>query len=227
MTISALSIRISEMIAVLSRASFLVFAFSLFVAVGCCAQLQTTPSTQDQASAKGAPGLSPAELAKLRPVVERNLKEVLARAYNDRDATAKDLDDEFKQCRFTRLKLGKLGAAVVVEHGITNRNEEMINLYVPRNGTYERIIAQAGFGPIVLNGSRDVPDLVFGGASGVCEASLMRYRYTKGKYVADACDQEYRDGSADDRACPIRRCEAAPNLPTFPNPLREAELQSH
>jgi len=215
------------MIAVFSRASFLVFGLSLFVAVGCLAQLQTTSSTPDQVSAKGAPSLSSAELAKLRPVVERDLKEVLARAYNLRDATAKDLDEEFKQCRFTGLKLGKLGAAVVVEHGITNRNEEMINLYLPRNGSYERIIAQAGFGPIVLDASKEVPDLVFGGTSGVCQASLIRYRYTKGKYVADACDQEYRDGSADDGACPIRRCEATPNLPTFPNPLREAELQPH
>ena len=206
---------------------FAAFAFGLLVLSARCADSQSTSSTPDKGSTQSTEGVSAAELARLRPVVERDLREVLARAYNVVDPTAKDLDDEFKQCRFTRLTLGRLGTAVVVEHGVTNKNEEMINLYVPSNGSYERVIAQAGFGPIVLRDSREVPDLVFGGTSGICQTSLMRYRYTKGKYVADACDQEYRGDSADDEACPIRRCEATPNLPTFPNPLREAESQSH
>src|SRR5437868_5879820 len=206
---------------------FSVFVVGLFLAYVCCAQSQSGTSAKNGGSAQSTQDLSTAELEKLRPVVEQDLKRVLARAYNIHNANAKDLDDEFKQCRLTHLDLGKLGAAVLVEHGITNRNEEMINLYVPVHGSYRRIIAQAGFGPIILRGTRAVPDLVFGGTSGICTASLMRYRYTKGKYVADACDQEYRGDSADDGACPIRRCEAFPNLPTFPNPLREAEEQSH
>ncbi|HEX7158224.1 MAG TPA: hypothetical protein VF214_04390 [Edaphobacter sp.] len=183
------------------------------------ARSQAPPSNTHGRPAKADQRISTGDLARLRPVVQQDLKTLLAHVYNDDNLSAADLEDEFQQCKFTPLALGALGPAVLVEAGVGHgmANATMLNIYVPSHGTYRRVAEAAGFGPRIVPGPERVPDLVFGWASGVCHATFQRYRYQSGKYVRDACDQEYDNGD-----CAIKSCIGLGlNLPTFPNPWPE------
>ena len=175
---------------------------------------------------KPDPHISATDLTRLRPVVLQDLKEVFVNVYNIRTPTEKDLTDEFKQCRFKLLHLGTLGPAILVEdEGIGGRNVPMLDIYVPAHESYRKIVSGSGFGPMILPGTKAIPDLVFGGSEGACYSTLVRYHYNGKEYLADACDQEYRDESFPRGACPVRACERlrGKQLPTFPNPLRSSE----
>jgi hypothetical protein len=157
-----------------------------------------------------APGVSISELRRLRPAVERDLRAVLNRVWNVDKPTAADVENEFLQCRFTPLKLGSLGPAILVEDNSDGgRNSLMLNIYVPRHGLYRPLIKEAGTGPIFLPGPGSVPDIVFGTA-GVCY-SLSRYRYISGKYQIDACIRREQDTRGN---CVVKSCGKR----SFPDP---------
>ena len=159
-----------------------------------------------------APGVSISELRRLRPIVERDLSAVLERVWNVDKRTAADVENEFLQCRFTPLKLGSLGPAVLVEdNSDRGRNSLMLNIYVPRHGSYRPLIKEAGTGPIFVPGPGSVPDIVFGTA-GVCY-SLSRYRYLIGKYQVDACIRREQDTQGN---CVVKSC----GKPSFPDPYK-------
>jgi len=184
---------------------------------------QTTRLSEESGEADET--VSRAELIRLRPVVKRDLKELLNRVNNDGDPSAADLEDEFERCRFTPLRLGSLGPAILVEaaagHG-AGANATMLNVYVPTRTSYRRIIEEAGFGPAIMPGSSSVPDLVFGWKMGYCGSTLQRYHYANGQFAVDACDREDRDDARG--TCEVKACERPTR--TFPDPWLEAE-QSH
>jgi hypothetical protein len=178
-------------------------------------QGQTTARPAAQA-AKDNAQLPSGELARLRDAVYPDLRKAVA-LLND-DPGVKDVSDEFKSCRITQIDLGALGRGVVVEwNPMQTPNAAMVNVYLPDHDAYRQLIAESGFGPTILPGSRPVPDLVFGGTAGVCHATYTRYRFERGKYAADACDQEIEGKGGED--CAIAACQN--KLPTFPNPVPE------
>ena len=165
-------------------------------------------------SAKEQPaGITPAELARLRPVVERDLVEGVKRVWNIEKPTAADLDSEFQSCRFTPLRLGKLGPAVLVEDPGLGREMPMVNIYAPSRGAYRLLIKEAGTGATILPGPAPAPDIIFG-TSGVCY-SLWRYRYIGGKYQYDACLRREQDAQGN---CVVKSC----NKPAFKDPFEAA-----
>lgn len=200
--------------------------FSVALLVVLAASLSYTQA-QDQSSPLPAKsthaqmsGFSRRDLMRLRPVLLRDLVPMVKRAYNDPNPSPAGVQDAFLSCRFTPLRLGKLGPVVLVEwdgwsHG---PNVPMLNIYAPTGNSYQKIIAESGFGPSIVPGTgSSVPDMLFGGTSGVCHASYDRYRYTSDKYEVDACDQEYPTDSAG--SCQIRPCDHMTHpLPTFPDP---------
>lgn len=181
---------------------------------------QASPTSANSVKAKSE-GFSRTDLMRLRPVLFRDLVPTAKLVYNDPDLRPADIEDAFLSCRFTPLRLGKLGPAVLVEwDGLSQvSNVAILNIYIPSSGSYRKIIAEEGFGPsIVPHVSSSVPDLLFGWASGVCHASFSRYSYDGDKYKLDACDEEYpsSEGNCDVRAC---KDPARPQpLPTFPDP---------
>jgi hypothetical protein len=190
----------------------------VFLGFGFCFAHPQTPSAPANKSIHAEENptegkISKSEIERLRPAVLPDLRALMARVENDNPSPA-DVDEEFRHCEFTLFKLGKLGAAVLVEaqpgHG--KSNAAMLNLYVPSHGTFRRILAAEGFGPEIISGSKPVPDLVFGWSAGVCHTTFYRYHYEHGKYVADACIQE-EDAGRDSEDCSIRACEG--KLPTF------------
>lgn len=193
------------------RHSLALFCFVLVSGFGFAQSSSAAGDSTDPAS-----GISQTEVARLRPVVLKDLTTLMARVDNDTPLAA-DVEVEFTRCQFTRVTLGSLGSAVVVEaqpgHGASNA--AMLNIYVESHGTFRRILAGEGFGPEIIPGSKAVPDVIFGWASGVCHTTYYRYHYNGEKYVADACNQEINDANDDDR-CAIKACEG--KLPTFHHP---------
>lgn len=179
------------------------------------AQSQAPSSPVPKESLPEQSGISARELARLRPAVLRDLRKLLARIYNNTPSAA-DLEDEFQRCHFTPFKLGTLGPAIVVEaeagHG--KSNAAMLDMYVPSQGSYRRIMEAAGFGPEIVPGPGTIPDLVFGWSSGVCHTKYYLYRYERGRYTVEACDQEERGENWDGGSCIVKACEG--HLPTFP-----------
>ncbi|HEX7287705.1 MAG TPA: hypothetical protein VF532_16065 [Candidatus Angelobacter sp.] len=164
-------------------------------------------------------GVSVRELARLRPVVKRDLKKVLQRTRNINTPSAAELENEFQQCRFTPLQLGRLGRAVLVQdQSDGGKNVLLLNIYVPSRGSYRLLISEAGVGPLFLPGPGYAPDIIFGTA-GVCY-SLARYRYIAGKYQLDACIERQRDEHDN---CVVKSC----GKPSFPDPfVEDAEQKS-
>lgn len=165
--------------------------------------------------------VSRAELLGLRPIVEKDLRALLKRVYNDDTVSAGDLENEFEQCNFTAVRLGSIGRAILVEaqagHGATG-NAAMLNLYARSGDSYRRIIDTAGFGPAIYPRAGAPPDLVFGWTSGVCYVTYYRYRFANGKYSVNGCDQEYRAKGDVSESCLIKACEGAQHYPTFQDP---------
>jgi hypothetical protein len=162
--------------------------------------------------------LSARELARLRPVVEPDLKELFKRVYNEDAPTGASLDEEFKRCRVVRLKLGTLGPALLVEDpGLGGPNSAMLNVYLPVRRSYRRIVAGIGFGPAIVSGPDSVPYLVFGATIGAGQEKLYRYRYQhrSGKYEVDACDLH----TSKDLSC------VGEKLPTFPDPWPQQQQE--
>lgn len=158
--------------------------------------------------------LSADELSRLRPIVERDLKEVVKRVYNEDAPTVADLDQIFNGCRLIKFNLGKLGRAILVEGiGLPVRNMAMLNVYVPTKKSYRVVVAASGFGPYLLPNKIGIPDLVFGGSSGLGTEKLYRYHYSreKRKYELNACD----DHQSENLVC------RGEDLPTFPDPLSQ------
>src|ERR1035441_8986517 len=123
--------------------------------------------------------LSTAEVASLRPVVRRDLRSLAATQSNDNYVSPADLDRLFRRCRFSRIDLGSLGPAVVVEElefaGASNLS--MINVYVPSGKSWRRVAVGEGFGPQVVPGGGGGPGLVYGWGEGVCNTTFHLYRY--------------------------------------------------
>jgi len=198
-------------------ASFVVFVVS--VAFG--PTKDQAPSTPANSIKAKSGSFSRSDLLRLRPVLMRDLIPIFKLVYNDPNPNSADIQEAFLSCQLTPLKLGKIGSVVLVEwRGMGGVNVPMLNIYVSTGRSYRKIIDAGGFGPsIVPRTGSSVPDLLFGGTSGVCHAELNRYRYINGRYQIDACDQEY-PGSGD--ACQVRICEDAAHpsrLPTFPDPM--------
>lgn len=167
-----------------------------------------------QAPPKPPAPLAAAELDHLRVAVLPDLRKAVGTLNND--SVNKDGSAEWKQCKITPIRLGTLGPAVVVEWNPSKApNASLINLYIPVNGAYHLLLGSAGFGPTILPGNKPVPDLVFGGTSGVCHAVYSRYRYQDGRYAVDACNQETEGKNGQ---CGIIACQHR-NFPTFPNPF--------
>jgi hypothetical protein len=163
----------------------------------------------------GEPGnLSAIELNRLRPVVTPDLAQLFARMDNRYTPNPADADaaaDEFKNCRISRVMLGKLGSAIVVEAQAFSgmANAAMIDVYVASGKSYKRILQGSGFGPEVLPSLRPVPDVVFGWAGGGCQVTYERYRYKRGHYRVNACD-------LGDDQCGVHACNE--QLPTVAHP---------
>jgi len=139
--------------------------------------LADAPAASGQQSDAAIPTV---ELTRLRPVVLRDLKAHLSSIYRE-PASDVDAAQEFSRCKFSRLILGPLGPAILVEaaagHGKTNA--AMLNVYVPDHGSFRRVASAEGFGPEVLDRDGAPPDLIFGWTEGVCTASYSRYHYEK------------------------------------------------
>jgi hypothetical protein len=178
------------------------------------AQNQLASHTQQRVVQSKPTSMSHGDLMRLRPAVLGDLKSAVAFASNKDAPEDSEVERQFKLCKFTQLNLGALGAAVLVEWNPQGAaNAQMLNVYVLRDGAYERLFASDGFGPIVLAGGRPVPDLVFGWTEGVCHANYYRYRFQDGRYVIDACNRETQGKNGD---CAIAECES--KLQTFPEP---------
>jgi len=165
--------------------------------------------------------ITKSELLRLRPAVQQDLTELLKQVYHE-NPSRQDVEREFEDCVFTPLRLGSsAGRAVLVEaqagHGATG-NAAMLNIYARNGNSYRRIVEALGFGPTIHPRPGSPPDLIFGWASGVCYATYSRYRFSHGKYVVDACDQEYRASGDVSEHCPIKACEGPQHYPTFPHP---------
>lgn len=167
-------------------------------------------------------GFSRRDLVLLRPVLLRDLIPTIKLVDNEPKPSASDVQDAFLSCRFTPLSLGQLGPVVLVEWdgGFTGSiNVPMLNIYIASGGSYRKIIEEGGFGPGIVPRANSAPDLLFGSTSGVCHATITRYRFADGKYAPDACDQEFSSNSVS--VCQVKPCgEAAHSkpLPTFPDP---------
>lgn len=199
-----------------SAASLIVVVASLSYAH---ARGQASPTPANSVGAKSE-GFSRSDLARLRPVLLRDLGPFTKRM--DSNPSPAEVEAEFLRCKFTPLRLGTLGPVVLVEwDGFSSGpNVPMLNIYIPSGGgSYQELVEAGGFGPsIVPRIDSSVPDLLFGGTSGVCHAVINRYRYSGGKYRLDACDQEYPDPEG---TCHVRICKdpAHPQpLPTFSDP---------
>jgi hypothetical protein len=165
--------------------------------------------------------ITSAELTRLRPVALPDLKAFLSSIYGEpvSDAAAAQ---EFRRCKFSRLILGSLGPAILVEasagHGKTNA--AMLYLYVPDHRSFRRVAAADGFGPQVMDRSGAPPDLVFGWNEGVCATTYYRYHYEQGQYSVKGCAQEDRDGQPKTgEYCAIKACDSAAKLTVFDPPL--------
>lgn len=167
--------------------------------------------------------ITSAELTRLKPVVLPDLKARLSSIYGEPVSDA-DAVQEFSHCKFSRLILGPLGPAILVEaaagHGKTNA--AMLNVYVPDHGSFRRVAAADGFGPQVMGRDGELPDLIFGWTQGVCTVTYYRYHYEKGQYKVNGCAQEDRNGKA--RAgefCAIKPCDDTEKLTVFDPPLNQ------
>ncbi len=180
---------------------------------------QASP-TPDNSTNATSHGFSRGDLMRLRPVLLRDLIPSLKIVYNDPSPSFDDINTAFLSCDFTPLRLGKLGSAILVEwKGNGGVNVPLLNIYIPSVNSYRKIIDSGGFGPgIVPRRGSPVPDLLFGATSGSCHATINRYRYIRGRYRLDACDQEE---GASGETCAVKSCKdrAHPHpLPTFPDP---------
>jgi hypothetical protein len=185
----------------------------IFLTAGC-AYAQSSSGNPKSA----LPDVSRAELEHLHPAVFKDLKTLISGLANDPNPSAKYVEEEFLRCKFTPLKVGNLGRAILVEgapgHGATNAT--MLNIYLPEHGSYRRILEAAGFGP-AATGEAAIPDLVFGWTFGVCHAKYYRYTFNKGRYETTGCDQESEGASPGSDDCSIQSCSGE-NLAKFPNP---------
>jgi hypothetical protein len=177
-------------------------------------------TASDQQSNASIPS---AELARLRPVVLPDLKAFLSNIYREPVSDA-DAVQEFSDCKFSRLILGPLGPAILVEasagHGKTNA--AMLNLYVPDHGSFRRVAAAQGFGPEVMDRNGAPPDLVFGWTEGVCTVTYHRYHYEKGQYNVNGCAQEDRDSEPKTgEFCAIKECDSPGKLAVFDPPSNQ------
>jgi len=164
-----------------------------------------------------------AELTRLQPVVLSDLKARLSSIYGEPVSDA-DAVQEFSHCKFSRLILGQLGPAIMVEaaagHGKTNA--AMLNVYVPDHGSFRRVAAANGFGPQVMDRDGAPPDLIFGWTEGVCTVTYYRYHYEKGQYNVNGCAQE--DGNGKPKTgefCAIKACDRTEKLAVFDPPLNQ------
>jgi hypothetical protein len=168
-------------------------------------------SPKDPEHSSPAQVLSSGELARLRPVVERDLKEIVKRVYNEDAPTTADLNDAFNECRVVKFNLGRLGEAVLVEGiGPPAVTMAMLNVYLRTKESYRLVMAGSGFGPYLIPGRDGIPYLMFGYTVGAGTEKLYRYHYSGNtkKYEVDACD----DHESKDLVC------HGEHLPTFPDP---------
>lgn len=164
-----------------------------------------------------------AELTRLRPVVLPDLKARLSSIYGEPVSDA-DALQEFSRCKFSRLILGPLGPAILVEaaagHG--KSNAAMLNVYVPDHGSFRRVAAANGFGPQVMDRVGAPPDLIFGWTEGVCTVTYHRYHYEQGEYNVNGCAQEDRNAKPKPgQSCAIKACESTEKLAKFDPPLNQ------
>jgi hypothetical protein len=194
---------------------------SIFLVEACSFTLARSQAMSPAASGpSSAPSsdVSAPELSRLRPIVMPDLKKLAATVDNENetDLDAAYIESLFQQCRFTRLTLGSLGPAILVESDLGGGmgNFGMLNIYLPAHSSYRRILAEQGFGPKFLSAPGPVPDFVFGWAEGVCHATYSHYHYQNGSYISNACNREV-EGKGDN--CAIKTCKGS-KLPTVPNP---------
>lgn len=166
------------------------------------------------------PAITTAEIEALRPAVYADLERQIAIVDNIDHPTLADERDEFQQCRFTPVPLGRVGTAVLVQSDIGSgaANAGMLNLYLREKESYRRILQGEGFGPRVISRPGQAPDLVFGWTEGVCHASYERYRWNGRTYDGIACDQEEVPANGDTDHCAIAACPGPHPQPTFPDP---------
>ncbi len=188
------------------------FAWAVLLADGTAASGQ-----QSNAS------IPAAELTRLRSVVLPDLKTSLTSIYGERVSDAEAVQ-ELSRCKFSRLILGPLGPAILVEAsaGQGKTNAAMLNVYIPDRGSFRRVVAANGFGPQVMDRTGAPPDLIFGWTEGVCTVTFYRYHYERGKYDVNGCAQEDRNGRAKlGEFCAIKACDSPEKLAVFDPPLNE------
>lgn len=156
----------------------------------------------------------------LKPLAMNDLRKHLTATREQ--PNLRDLQQEFKYCKFRKLSLGKLGTGVLMEYSYPDGgpNSGAYTIYLRRNGGYSRIAQRSGFGPYVLRGINDIPDLAFGGTAGVCTEQFVRLRYSGISYKPDACVQNVRDTSPE--GCHPETCNDPRKLPIFPIPDQAA-----
>lgn len=164
--------------------------------------------------------LSKAEMRSLRPILLRDVRVAAATLYNDPRIKTKELNSSLQHCTFSKIKLGPLGTAVVVDWPAIPgaANSSMINVYLPEGKSWRKVAEGAGFGPRVVPRVQGIPDLVYGWTTGVCHATFNRYAYRKGSYQQDACDQEAYSSDSRESTCGIIACEGPKKWPTFEEP---------
>ena len=191
--------------------------FLLFALAVVLADATTASGQQSNAS------IPAAELTRLEPAVLPDLKARLSTIYGKPISDA-DAAQEFSRCKFSRLILGPLGPAILVEaaagHGKTNA--AMLNVYVSDHGSFRRVATADGFGPQVMDRDGSPPDLIFGWTEGVCSVTYYRYHYEKSHYNVNGCAQEDRKGKPKpSEFCAIKACDSTEKLAVFDPPLNQ------
>ncbi len=191
------------------------FAFCILTsaAYGSGPHGQTLPSPVNRQERSG---VSVQEMEALKPLALKDLLKDLSEG--GEQPSQAYVREQFRNCKFRKLSLGKLGIGVLMEfHDPSGGpNSGSYFIYLRRNGRYSIIAQGGGFGPYVLTGINGIPDLAFGSTSGVCTENFLRLRYSGTRYKPDACMQNVPDASSDD--CHAEPCKDSRELPMFPEP---------
>ena len=129
---------------------------------------------------------------------------------------------QFGTVDITPVQLGSLGRAFVVYFGHSGQCGATANcpmaLYVSGTHGYYDALSLWGWGFAIVPSGSAVPFVVSAANSSCCENGLSRFRFEKGRFVADICEAETTtDNWADPKNIVVKPCK--PDGSTFPPPL--------
>ena len=146
---------------------------------------------------------------------------------HDSDLTkAEDRPPDYEPSQFAELNvssvdLGSLGRGFVVYFNRSGSCGATANcpmaLYIRGKSGYRPAFHFGGWGAWIVPSSGAVPDLISAWNMSCCDEIYMRYRYTKGRFVNNACAEGITDADATDPdKMSFKACQ--PGEPTFEPP---------